>query len=105
MCIALPMQVVENQGSFAVCEGHGERRTVDMALVGEQPLGTWVLVFLDSAREVISAKRAEQISLALTALDRALDGDPRIDELFPDLAGREPELPDFLKTQNGSGQG
>ena len=105
MCIALPMQIVECRGTVALCEGQGERRNVDLALVGPQPAGTWVLVFRDSAREVISAERARQVSLALTALDRVLDGDTDIDALFPDLAGREPELPAFLRDQIAKAQG
>ena len=104
MCIALPMRVIECHGTVALCEGLGERRRVDLALVGPQPRDTWVLVFLDSAREVISAERAEQVTLALSALGRALAGDHDLDALFPDLAGREPELPDFLKAQAASGK-
>ena len=101
MCIALPMRALECRGSVALCEGHGERRSVDMSLVGSQPRDTWVLVFLDAAREVISAERARDVSQALTALSRVLDGDSQIDDLFPDLVGREPELPAFLRDQTG----
>jgi hydrogenase expression/formation protein HypC len=103
MCIGLPMRVVECLPGRAVCEGAGangrERRTIDMALVGEQEPGTWVLVFLDAAREVVSAEQAELIVGALDALGLAMQGDADLDHLFPDLAGREPELPDHLKSQ------
>ena len=104
MCIALPMRVIESRGTTALCECQGARRSVDMILVGPQPPDTWVLVFLDSAREVISAERARQVSLALTALDRALAGDGQVDAFFPDLVGREPELPDFLKPRTSTTQ-
>ena len=60
MCIGIPMQIVEPGPHFSVCHGSGETRTIDMALVGEQPAGTWVLVFLDAAREVITAGDAAQ---------------------------------------------
>jgi hydrogenase expression/formation protein HypC len=77
MCIGLPMKVVECLPGYAVCERLGEQRRIDMKLVGEQQPGTWVLVFLDTAREVVSAAD--------------------IDALFPDLAFREPELPSHLQ--------
>lgn len=106
MCIALPMRVLERRGSRALCAGQGEQREVDMSLVGSQPDGTWVLVFLDAAREVISAERAREVSLALTALSQVMQGgDADIDALFPDLAEREPELPAFLRGQAKAAQG
>ena len=99
MCIGLPMRVVEPRAHAALCEGRGERREIDMALVGEQPAGTWVLVFLDAAREVISAEQAALIGDALHAVGLAMHGNANVDSLFPDLANREPQLPDFLKDQ------
>lgn len=99
MCIGLPMRVVECLPGRAVCEGQGEQRVVDMALVGEQPVGTWVLVFLDAAREVVTGEQAVLIGDALTALHLAMAGDTDLDHLFPDLAGREPELPAHLRNQ------
>ena len=99
MCIGLPMRVVECLPGRALCEGQGERRLIDMALVGEQEPGTWVLVFLEAAREVVSADQAALITGALDALGLAMQGDGDIDHLFPDLAGREPELPEHLKSQ------
>lgn len=100
MCIGLPMQIVECSPGRALCEGLGRRRTIDMSLVGEQPPGTWVLVFLDAAREVVSAEQAALVTQALQALDLAIGGTASsgdIDRLFPDLAGREPELPEYLR--------
>ena len=100
MCIGIPMQVIEPRGSQALCAGTGEPAEIDMALVGAQPAGAWVLTFLGAAREVITAERAGQIADALSALELALTGagdGAAIDALFPDLANREPELPEFLK--------
>lgn len=99
MCIGLPMRVLECDGARALCEGQGERRSIDMMLVGEQAPGTWVLVFLDAAREVISAEHAALVGQALDALGLAMTGSTAVDHLFPDLAGREPELPSHLKEQ------
>lgn len=92
------MQVIEPRGESAVCTYRGEQTLVDMMLVGEQPVGSWLLVFLDAAREVISAEKAEQIADALEAMRLAMQGETGFDHLFADLVDREPELPEFLRT-------
>lgn len=97
MCIGLPMQVVEPQGRYALCRSESGMQTVDMVLVGEQPAGTWVLVFLDAARELITAEHAARTQDALRALALVMQGETSVDHLFADLAGREPELPAHLK--------
>jgi len=97
MCIGIPMQIIEQRGESAVCLYRGQESLIDMMLVGPQPVGTWLLVFLDTAREVLSEQRAGQIADALEALDLAMQGDSRIDHLFADLFDREPQLPEFLK--------
>lgn len=98
MCVGMPMQVVDAAGSFAWCEGRGERRRVDLTLTGPQPAGTWVLSFLDVAREVLTPDRAQRIDQALDALQAVLRGEPApIETLFADLIGREPQLPEHLR--------
>ncbi|MCG7923398.1 MAG: HypC/HybG/HupF family hydrogenase formation chaperone [Candidatus Thiodiazotropha lotti] len=97
MCIGIPMQVVSTEGTTALCRGMGESRRVDTLLVGDQPVGSWLLVFLNSAREVLSEQRAEQISQALQALDLALSGESELDHLFADLVDRTPQLPEHLR--------
>lgn len=101
MCIGVPMCVVEEGKGFSICERRGDRRRIDMRLVGDQPAGTHVLVFLDTAREVVSAGQARLVAQALDALNLAMVGSVEpadIDRLFPDLANREPELPEHLKS-------
>ncbi|MDX8128174.1 HypC/HybG/HupF family hydrogenase formation chaperone [Methylomonas sp. OY6] len=98
MCIGIPMQVIESRGDAALCEYRGQTTLIDMMLVGEQVAGTWLLVFLDAAREVISAERAAQIADALEAMRLAMQGETNFDHLFADLVDREPELPEFLRT-------
>ena len=106
MCIGLPQQVIradadgDGRGDFALCgdvaAAPGER--VDMRLIGEQPVGTWILNFNGAARRVLDADEAAQIRDALGALDAALRGDVAgIDALFADLVNREPQLPDHLR--------
>jgi hydrogenase expression/formation protein HypC len=97
MCIGLPMQVIESRPGEVLCRGMGEQRQVDTLLVGDQPVGSWLLVFLDSAREVISPQQALQISQALTALKLATRGVSDLNHLFADLAEREPTLPAHLQ--------
>ncbi|MFT4079000.1 HypC/HybG/HupF family hydrogenase formation chaperone [Rhodomicrobium lacus] len=101
MCVGIPMQVVQPKDRFALCRAEGnagaELREIDMILVGEQPEGTWVLTFLDAAREVISEEHARQTADALKALALVMQGETSIDHLFADLIGREPQLPEHLR--------
>ena len=97
MCIGLPMQVIEARGRFALCRYGEEMRKVDMILVGEQPVGAWVLVFLDAARDVMTAEQAQKTADALQAIALVMQGETSVDHLFADLVGREPELPAHLK--------
>lgn len=99
MCIGLPMQVLQVETGFALCEGMGERRTVDTGLIDPPAPGDWLLVFLDGAREKLEPADARRIGDALQGLRLALSGETDLDRFFPDLANREPELPDFLKSQ------
>jgi hydrogenase expression/formation protein HypC len=97
MCIGLPMQVVSVEPGYALCQGMGEKRRVDTLLVGEQPVGSWLLVFLDSAREVLSELDARRIQQALQALQLATQGSSDVTHLFQDLIDREPQLPEHLQ--------
>ena len=92
------MRVVEPRCASAVCEGRGGRARIDLALVGAQPAGTWLLTFLGVAREVIAEDAARRSEAALAALERALAGDASaVDEAFADLIAREPQLPEHLR--------
>ncbi len=102
MCIGIPMQVIAAQPGWATCVGRDDTRLVNMAIVGDQPVSTWVLVFSDGAREVLDEQRARQVNDALDAVEAALRGDPT-DAYFADLVDREPELPDFLKPEPNRG--
>lgn len=106
MCIGIPMQIKESGFGFAVCEGMGITREVDTLLVGEQPIGTWLLIFLNSAREVLTESDAHKISQAVQAVDMVMTNDGRlssqgmeeqsIEALFADLIDREPQKPESL---------
>jgi len=92
------MQVTDGHSLYAwCCDSQGARRRVDTALVGRQPEGTWLLVFMGVAREVLDAGSAALMNDALEALSRVMAGETEVDHLFPDLAGREPPLPEHLR--------
>jgi len=99
MCVGIPMQVVNMQGTHAVCESDGKQELIDMILVGEQKSGTWILNFLGAAREVLTEENAHNIRQALTAMTDIMQGEVQIEHLFADLIDREPELPPHLHEQ------
>lgn len=90
MCLGVPMRVVEGCGWSAVCEARGVRRTVNLALVDEQPVGTWVLVVQGTAREVLTDEDAQRIERALEGVEAALQGERDLSPYFEDLIARLP---------------
>jgi len=98
MCLGIPARIVESGEHFARCVSRNGEIRVDLSLVGMQPAGAWLLTFLDAAREVIDADRAAAIDAALSALEAAQVGATDFSAFFADL-DREPQLPDFLRTQ------
>ena len=102
MCVGIPMQVVSvDKLSARVTDGDREA-VVDLALVGPQPPGTWLLIFLGAAREVLDPARAALIRDALAGLASALaGGDPG--DAFADLDARVPALPPHLEAAQRAG--
>ncbi|MBP6764924.1 MAG: HypC/HybG/HupF family hydrogenase formation chaperone [Rubrivivax sp.] len=97
MCIGMPMQVVAVEENTAWCEADGQRERLDMALVGAQPVGTWVLAFHGAARQVMDAQEAAQARAGRQALQSVLNGHGDVDAFFADLVGRSPQLPEHLR--------
>ncbi len=99
MCIGVPMQLVELAGTGAAwCVGRSGRSLVDLALVGPQSPGTWLLTFAGAAREVMDPEAAARTDAALDALEAVLAGDAStVDDAFADLIAREPQLPEHLR--------
>lgn len=97
MCIGVPLQVVALEEHHAWCEADGQRERLDMALVGAQPLGTWVLAFQGAARQVLGENEAAQARAGRRALAAVLSGEGQVDAFFADLVGRSPELPIHLR--------
>jgi hydrogenase expression/formation protein HypC len=85
MCIGIPMRVLESSPFSALCEGRGETRRLDMLLVGEQAPGTWVLAFIDQARQVLEPDAVGPINEALDVLEAVINGSPDIEERLANL--------------------
>lgn len=86
MCMGLPMRVIKSGFGSALCDYNGEQLQIDTMLVGDLSPDTWVLVFIDAAREVISADSAKKINDALSSLSSVMNGgDGNVDELFADI--------------------
>ncbi|MCW9045013.1 MAG: HypC/HybG/HupF family hydrogenase formation chaperone [Alphaproteobacteria bacterium] len=87
MCVGVPVKVIEAGDFVARCEGRNGVEEVNMMLIGNQPVGTWVLNFLGSAREVLTEEEAVQVGSALDGLTAIMDGEENvdIDRYFPDI--------------------
>ena len=91
MCLGIPMQVLESDGILARCAGRGEERTVNLLLVGEVPVGGWVMVHLDNAVRELEEEDLAPLNDALDAILLAAQGGNTY-HLFADiLAARELE--------------
>lgn len=97
MCIGTPMQVIENGEHYATVDDGGTQHQVSTALVGPQAPGTWLLIFLGDAREVMDEENALKTREALQAVSAIMQGDEQIEHLFTDLINREPQLPAHLQ--------
>jgi hydrogenase expression/formation protein HypC len=89
MCIGIPMQVMAVEPGHAQCDGRGERRRVRTALVGEVLPGDWLLVFIDSAQERISAERALEVDATLDLLGSVHAGDANAAFALPSRMNRD----------------
>lgn len=88
MCLSVPMRIVELEagGDLAIVERHGRRERINMLLVGAQPVGSWVLVSLGFAKEVVDEDQRALIEDALEALAASLADDYDPARHFKDLA-------------------
>jgi hydrogenase expression/formation protein HypC len=88
MCVGIPAQIVEAGDFVARCRTRNGEVPINMMLTGPQPVGTWLITFLGSAREVISEEDACHIDKALDGLSAIMSGNDEIDvdHYFPDLS-------------------
>ncbi|MCQ0988213.1 HypC/HybG/HupF family hydrogenase formation chaperone [Jiella sp. LLJ827] len=86
----------------ALAERSGTTSEIDVSLVDPVAAGDHVLVFLGSARRILSEAEAQAIDMALLAVERAGSGGD-IDACFADLAGRSPQLPPHMQAARDAG--
>lgn len=99
MCIGLPMRVLEADDVSALVRSRdGTSRRVSLLLLGELPVGTPVLVHVDTAVRVLAEDEVPLIEAALEAADAAARGEAW-EHLMADLLQRTPELPPHLQTK------
>ena len=93
MCVGIPMKIVVEGDLVAECEGRNGRESINMMLLGSQPKGTWILAFLGSARDILTADEAAKIDDALDALEAVMSGaEVNLDDYFADLVDKD-EIP------------
>ncbi|MCW8916984.1 MAG: HypC/HybG/HupF family hydrogenase formation chaperone [Magnetovibrio sp.] len=87
MCVGIPVKITEEGEFVARGESRNGVEEVNMMLLGSQPVGTWVLSFLGSAREVLSEEDAVNINKALDGLAAIMNGDDNVDvdQYFPGI--------------------
>lgn len=74
MCIGIPMQVQSLRPGFAQVHGRGESKLVNTALIDPPAVGDWLLIFIDGARERLSAERAAEVNATLDLVAASLNG-------------------------------
>jgi hydrogenase expression/formation protein HypC len=74
MCLGIPMRVIETDGIAARCVRRGEERLVNLLLVGEVPVGGWVLVHMDNAVQTLEEEEVGPLEDALDAILLAARG-------------------------------
>lgn len=103
MCVGIPMHIIAIDGIAATVRDRQETLLVDLSLTPEAQVGDWVLIFLGSSREVISAEEAAVISAALDGLRAVMQGGDAGDA-FDDIDRRGPQLPAHLQAALDAGR-
>ena len=79
MCIGIPMEILEQREYNALCRGRDGEKVIATLMIGPQPVGTWILSHLGTAREVLSAEDARKLNHALDAVEALARGEQDID--------------------------
>ena len=77
MCLAVPMQVEEIDGSRARCAAMGHERWAELMLMGDTPpkVGDYVVIQLGFVQRVVSEAEAQESYSLFDEINRALDGE------------------------------
>ena len=72
MCLAIPLRLVEINGTEAVAEANGMRRTIRIDFIREPKVGDYVIAHAGFAIERMSAEQAEENLRAIQEVADAL---------------------------------
>ena len=72
MCLAIPLRLVEINGTEAVAEANGMRRTVRIDFIREPKVGDYVIAHAGFAIERMSQEQAEENLRAIQEVADAL---------------------------------
>lgn len=100
MCVGDPLRLVSATGIAGTTE---DGQLIDLSLTPDARPGDWLLVFLGTAREILTEDEALKIRAALTGL-RALMQGGELGAAFADLDARTPALPPHLQAALDAGQ-
>jgi hydrogenase expression/formation protein HypC len=103
MCIGTPVRILTCDQYLATAQDGDRIVEVDLALVGPQAPGTWVLDYLGAAREVLAETEALKIRAALSGLRAVMQGQDYGDA-FADLEAGSPQLPPHLQAALDAGR-
>lgn len=103
MCVGVPMQIIAIDGIAATASDGQETQVIDLSLTPEAQVSDWILTFLGSAYEVLSAEQAAKISAALDGLRAVMQGGDA-GSAFDDIEQRGPQLPAHLKAALDAGR-
>ena len=104
MCVGIPMRITHVDGFRATAFDGDSSHEIDLALTGPQPVGTWILTFLGSAREVVDEAEALKIKSAVDALRHVMAGSGTQTDAFADIESRGPQLPPHLQAALDAGK-
>ena len=103
MCVGIPLRITSVDGTNAIASDGTRTEEIDLALVGPQPVGTWLLTYLGAAREVLTTDEATRIRDALAGLERVMHGGD-LGDAFADLTNTTPSLPPHLAAAAAAGK-
>jgi hydrogenase expression/formation protein HypC len=72
MCLAVPGQVVEQDGDVAVADLHGNRVRVSTVMTPDVQLGDWVLIHAGFAIQKLDAEEAKETWAVLRDLQEIM---------------------------------
>lgn len=101
MCIGVPAQVISVNGFIARCQSRYGLQDVNTMLIGKVEINDWLFVFLENAREKITAEHAQSLNSALDAVEKINNNQDNWQSAFADILARESgevsRLPPHLK--------